>query len=541
MKRRRMIFIGCAVVGAVLTAGIGTASAAIVGEPSVAYRGATSTVAWTQGSGPGSADALEIADQTPAGGFARATTLGAASEAPQIASSPDGTQALVWQNGTTLLAATRAVGASAWSAPTTLGQVGVGSAEPTLALAPDDSLVVSWVVRPTDSTMGPVLVATRTAAGVWQPAQTLTAYAADPDVAVDTAGDIAAVFRSDAVYGVALPVGAGSWTPAQQISGAAGYVLEGPQIAAGGERTFVASWTGRGAGLIAARLRSPGAFEPATVVDPREASYGSNQPSLVVGGDGSALVAWPYAPFRIEGSVEAANLSPSATSWDPATDLQDVSIRTDWYIHPNATRLGVDSSGDVVLTYSVWHDLAGDVDMFALTAPSMRGPWTGSTTRIGTSACACAESVAPELAVSPSGAATIAYDAGDGTIAAIHRATPTDAWSAPEKLQPYSLGVAFHMASSKVAHGALSIRVLGNQSAKVSIVVRRPTKARTLAGQTQRVVGGATSGTLVRVPLTASIRKLVARSGRVRLHLAATITDAYGNLAHAAIYAIVRR
>jgi hypothetical protein len=270
---------------------------------------------------------------------------------PAVAVDPAGNAAAVWSryNGTNdiVQAAVRAAG-GAWEEAEDVSVEGRDALEPEVAIDSAGAAFAVW--RRHDGTRYVIQAAIRPLGGDWQEPERLseTGQAAEePAVTVNPAGDAAAVWvRYDGAKEIAQaavrPAG-GAWQEPDDLS-AAGQNAAEPDVAIDPAGDTVAVWTRQGSPstvVQGSRFPAGGAWEaPATLSIPGEST---EAPHVAVDPAGTAIAVWSATDGTPK--VIQTSIRPAGGSWSPAGRLSELGR--------NATepQVGFDPSGDAV---AVW-------------------------------------------------------------------------------------------------------------------------------------------------------------------------------------------
>jgi hypothetical protein len=285
--------------------------------------------------------------------------------------------------------AQRSIGGT-WSPQTTIWSVTNGFiTTPTgvsASIGANNTASAAWLVG------GSILIALRSASGIWQKPVT---------IATSASGAAALVAKSDAQGN-----GIAAWS----------------EFTAAGSIVEAVSWTATGTFGSVVQLSGLGQSE--------------FLPDLGVNETGTALVVWPQATTFSGSSYQVLSATrPAGGSWSAATAVSSIIPQA------NSPRVALDGSGNATV---VWEQ-SGTVD--AATRP-VGGPWSSSAL-IETSSLA-----GPDSAVSDaSGNVTAAWAVSDPTTgaASIHAATrPAGSrWGAPATLGPCASPCVPNLAASR--------------------------------------------------------------------------------------------
>jgi hypothetical protein len=200
--------------------------------------------------------------------------------------------------------------------------------------------------------------------GQWQPAETLSHFGLDPEVAVDAHGDTIAVWQSVSGIQAAIRPAGGSWLAPQTVATPGGGE---PQIASDtrGDVIVVAprQAPGRSTGIRAVLRPSGGTFSSAqTISTPGNDSH----PRMAMNARGDALVAWERDAAR--GCVVEAAFRPANGRWGDPRVLSDRHASCSAGQH-----VAIDGRGDAVV---VWLAQRGNTQLVESASRSANGRWT---------------------------------------------------------------------------------------------------------------------------------------------------------------------
>src|SRR2546423_1769048 len=199
-----------------------------VDRPDVALDAHGNGVAVWQSS-DGSNSVIEAATRTAAGSWSTPQPLssGGYSERPQISVDSAGNAVAVWSFNATnfrVLAAIRRAGGS-WTQPETLSSAGAAAFQPQVEVNPSGNALVAWVSF--DGRTNVIQSTSRPRGGAWSGVQDISPRSPDlgaPKIALDAAGDAVAVWRGlrssrERIQAVRHPA-RGAWSAPQLISSA---------------------------------------------------------------------------------------------------------------------------------------------------------------------------------------------------------------------------------------------------------------------------------------------------------------------------------
>ncbi len=286
-----------------------------------------------------------------------------------------------------------------WGAPIDLSGA-VGNAESvTLAVDPAGDVIAAWKQRFAGSEA--IEVNYKPAGGGWEGPATLEFGAAvveTPAVAIDPAGDAVVIWRqgvggNHVILASSMPSG-GAWASPLAISSSA-LNAEAPDVAMNASGTALAVWqSSSGATSVVESNVLPlgGSWNgetpvsaPATVTEP---------PHVVADpttGDFTAI--WSRSSTGL--LAEVASL-PASGAWGPPESVSTSGLEA------HAPQVAVDSAGDAVAAWYRFDGSVGSVEGVQLTTG---GSWT-SPVRISPVG---AEAEAPQVAMSPAGAAQVVW------------------------------------------------------------------------------------------------------------------------------------
>lgn len=322
-----------------------------------------------------------------------------------LAVAPDGATTAVWwelQSGprTAVKAATRAAGATSFSAPVTVAIEDDYTAATSIAIGRDGATTVAWQVL----AAGAVRVASRApGATAFGPATTIVTGV---DTADTTAVGIAAdgtttVMWNEVVGGfeqvkaAVRPAGSASFGPPQALS-AQGLQAVYPVMAVTPDGRATVVWNVATNSEVQTATRAAGAsdFGPAVTLSTTPAP---TLPRVAAGENGATSVVWSQSVGNTAGQVMLATQAPGATAFGAA--------------EPVSPLLGLEPQQDVAMapdgaTTVLWRsESEADVVVNAATRPAgatVFGP-------VSTLSAAGVRATGPRLSVSPTGAATTTW------------------------------------------------------------------------------------------------------------------------------------
>jgi hypothetical protein len=295
-------------------------------------------------------------------------------------------------------AAERPVGGS-WGAPIDLSGASGNAESPTLAVDPAGDAIVAWKLRLAGSEA--IEVSYKPAGGSWGAPEAIEFGAAvveTPAVAIDDAGDAALIWRqgvggNHVILASSRPAG-GSWQSPLAISSSA-LNAEAPDVAMSASGTATAVWqSSSGATSVVESNVLPlgGSWTgeeaislPATVTEP---------PHVVVNpttGDITAI--WSRSGTGLVAEVASR---PAAGGWQAPEQISTPALEA------HAPVVAVDSAGDAV---AAWYRFDGSVGSVEGAVLAAGGAWA-SPVRMSPVG---AEAEAPQVAMSPAGAAQVVW------------------------------------------------------------------------------------------------------------------------------------
>ena len=313
-----------------------------------------------------------------------------------------GNATAVWtrSDGLHLLAqaAERPVG-GIWGAPTDLSPP-IGNAEsPTLAVDPAGDVIVAWKQRMAGSEA--IEVSYKPAGGSWEGPTALefgSAVVETPALAIDDAGDAVVIWRqgvggNHVILAASMPAG-GTWASPVAISSSA-LNAEAPDVAMSASGTAAAVWqssSGATSVVESNELTLGGSWSgeeaisaPATVTEP---------PHVVADPATGAFTAiWSRSGTGLVAEVASR---PASGGWNAPESISTPALEA------HAPVVAVDSAGDAV---AAWYRFDGSVGSVEGVERAAGGAWA-SPVRISPVG---AEAEAPQVAMSPAGAAQVVW------------------------------------------------------------------------------------------------------------------------------------
>jgi len=363
----------------------------------------------------GSNEIVQAADRPAGGSWAAAVNLSAAgedAEDPRLAVDPAGDAVAVWRrydgSNVVIEAAVRTAGGS-WGAPVRLSAGGENADEPSVGLDRAGNAVAVW--RRYDGFDDIVQAATRAAGGAWQAPIDLSdagQNAYEPQIAVDEGGDAVAVWaRSDGSHTIIQaanrPVN-GSWGTSVDLS-AAGENAAEPQVAVDAAGDAIAVWQRfNGADNVVQAAARPAGGIWQSPVDLSESAEDASYPEVAVTPGGDAVAVWEVfdgSDYLIQAATQAAG-----GTWQGPVDLSAPGNDAE------EPQVGVDPAGDAVAAW-VRYDGTDDIVQAATRA-------AGGTWQPGVNLSAPGENgEEPQVAVDQEGDAAAAWSRSDGSDAIV--------------------------------------------------------------------------------------------------------------------------
>jgi len=298
---------------------------------------------------------------------------GASASVPRIASDGAGNIAVVWRESdgdTSSIRASRRSASGVWQPSQRLSAPAAATESPKIAMDSLGNTVAVWQRSSGHDSV--VQAAIRPAGGTWSKPEDLSSpgeVAFSADVAA-RAGRVSAVWvilgeRHTIVDSSSRPV-VGSWAPAETVSGPLGNA-SAPVIAMDARGGAVASWRwSDGAFLVVqAAVRSEGGSWslPEVLSGP---GRGASQPQVAMDARGDAVVDW----LRYNGSWTAAQVSrrPAGGSWELPHNLSERGANT------RGLDLAINSRGDAVVTW-VQGRFGSNADLWSSFSPAGSAHW----------------------------------------------------------------------------------------------------------------------------------------------------------------------
>jgi len=247
---------------------------------------------------------------------------------PRIAVDADGDTTVIWERYTaadkTLLQATYRPAGGSWEAPLSIGELKTGSApEPWVAVDSQGDVTALW------QNQGTIESAYRPAGGGWEaPVSISSAESGGAQAAVSAQGDATAVWMhfdgSRYVVQSAYRPAGGGWE-APTVLSEPGERGGDPHIALDAHGDSIVLWRGESAGIEVARA----AYKPAkgswqSPANVSKLGEGVQEPRVALDANGDAIAAWSASSGEGGGyaTVQAAYL-PAGGSWEAPIDLSE--------------------------------------------------------------------------------------------------------------------------------------------------------------------------------------------------------------------------
>ena len=329
------------------------------------------------------------------GGGATGSRVGidAAGNATAVWTQSDGTHSIA-------RAAERPVGGS-WSTPVDLSG-SVGDAEiPTVAVDPAGDVIVAWKERTSGSEA--IEVSYKPAGGSWEGPAAVefgSAVVETPAVAIDDTGDAVVIWRQEVggnhmIFAVSLSGGA--WEAPTAISISA-LDAEAPDLAMSPSGTAAAVWqssSGATSVVESSALPLGGSWSAAEAISPPATV--TEPPQVVADATGGFAAIWSRSGVGLVAEVTSRF---AVGPWSAPEPISTPGLEA------HAPQLAVDSAGDAV---AAWYRFDGSVGSVEATELTAGGPWTPPVrvSPVG------AEAEAPQVAMSPAGAALAVWSGWD--------------------------------------------------------------------------------------------------------------------------------
>ena len=232
---------------------------------------------------------------------------------PALAVTPAGEAFVAWIEDGAVKVVHGSLASATWDAPLTLTDGGDAEGNPVIAADDAGDAVVAWQWRSQPRALTIVRAAFRPAHGAWGEAADLATvglgFEHDPRVAIDSAGNAAAVWPEDAALRSSdRPIASGVWShPVAVMRTAVG----DPQLAMDAHGDAVAIWIDATTNGLDSSVRpaAAGAWQPVAHV----ATAAASDPRLGIDDAGNAAAVW-NAP---SGSTVDVHASDLAADWQP--------------------------------------------------------------------------------------------------------------------------------------------------------------------------------------------------------------------------------
>lgn len=298
-----------------------------------------------------------------------------------------------------------ATAAPAWLTPTNLSALGRDAAEPQLAVDAAGDTVAVW--SRSDGSHTIIQASARPAGGAWSSPVDLSAAgrsATQPQVAVDAGGRVVAVWVRDngahkVIQGASKPPG-GGWTSAPDISDSERSAVE-PDVAVDPAGNAIAVWSrfdGSDDIVQAAVLPPASGSAWSKPMDISTAGEDAEEPQVAVDGAGNAVAVWS----RLEGSNTIAQAATRANggSWGTPRDLSKAGGNA------KEPQLAVNADGSAI---AVWSRAVGGQGTVQAADMAPGGSWLEAVDLSGVGE----DATEPDVALA-AGRAIAVWSAGDG-------------------------------------------------------------------------------------------------------------------------------
>ncbi len=336
---------------------------------------------------------------------------GPAAGAPRIAVNRGGDAVIVWVRGggdPAVLASVRPSGTVDWPTPERLSAAcpatprGCSFADPRVAIDDDGDVAAAWVSDDRTGGGGSAFVqaVVRLAgSGGWTRPQTLSEVLGTRpvvDVGIDARGGVTAAWSDGdrAIRAATRPAG-GSWSRPARLSGA--QEAAAPELAVGTRGDALAVWSAGDCRPWAARRSAGGEWEPPLALEPEGAC--GDGPAPAVDRAGNAVAAWRHWTGNGR-TLRVADLPAAREAWQTAADLGAAAAGA---LDPPPLAVGAD--GRAIL---VWKDEVGSV-RYATRPPA--GVW-GPAQPVPGAAAGTVASI--DFSLAANGDALIALGGGGG-------------------------------------------------------------------------------------------------------------------------------
>ena len=257
------------------------------------------------------------------------------------------------------------VAAAGWSAASPIASNdGLMHILPAVTMGSDDSAYAVWVhgwaFQQSDIYFSKRSASTGTWSAIQKVNDVVTNDQFEPDVAVDSAGNVYAIWTDERVstdrniYFSKRSAATGLWSASVRVNDDPtnkSPEQRMPSISVMPNGTAIAVWLDRRSkdAIYSARL-APGATVWSTNIKvTTNASSSKSSPDVAIGADGTAYATW-YEPSSADADIWFASLASGANSWsanvkasdDPGTAFQ------------GSPSVGVDTAGDVLVAFEDW-------------------------------------------------------------------------------------------------------------------------------------------------------------------------------------------
>jgi len=337
----------------------------------------------------------------------------------EVAFLPDGTALTLWAtpfNGHPVLrSATRAPGGD-WTPSEPLSDVGLETSGAHLAVEPSGRVVAAWSSYDSSTTNSTIFVAEKSPSGGWTmptPVSDGASQAVSPRVTVAPSGDATVVwerrgsFRIQAQTRVA---GGPWWSLADTVDiSTAGSAAQSPDVGVDPAGNVVAVWqkiagTGPGIYKIEGAVKPTGeawdAPQDVSVPD----SFSASQPYVAVDGAGLATAVWAQDTSTTSRIQTATRSLSAVSSWSAPADLSDTTK------FGRAPQLAVDGVGAVTVVWAECTTADFSTSSYEVrTATRSSSGWSAAKTLGSGDATIISRSDGPAIAVAPTGAAVASW------------------------------------------------------------------------------------------------------------------------------------
>ena len=387
--------------------------------------GAT-TITWAVSNGSGSI----VKAATRAAGASTFSTPRDVSAAgslddPQIAVGPDGTTTITWwrysgSGGYMVQAATRAAGATTFSAPIDLSAPGGDANDPQVATGPDGTTTITW--SRSDSSHFIVQAATRAAgATAFSAPSDLSASGQDayhPQVATGPDGATTITWqRRDGsnwiVQAARHAAGATTFGTPSDLS-ATGHDANFPQVATGPDGTTTITWT-RNNGtndIVQATTRAANAIAFSTPDDLSAPLQNATSPQIGTGPDGTTTITWKRSngsKYIVQTATRAANAIFFSMPDDLSAPLQNA----------YSPQVATGPDGTTTIT---WARSNGTNDIVQAATRAAGAPTFSAPSDLS---APLQTASSPQMTVGPDGTTTITWARSNGSNTIVQAVTAT--------------------------------------------------------------------------------------------------------------------